>query len=68
MSKIITFAVQLAVSSYGVEAGEPTAQDLETIAQNIKAAVEHFRAIEGLSDENSDIYVQYVERVSPLAT
>lgn len=66
MSKIITFTIHLAVSSYEEEAGEPTAEDLDTIAQNIEFAVEHFRANEGLSDEISDIYVEYVERVSPL--
>lgn len=66
MSKILTFTVHLAVGSYEEVAGEPTAQDLEAIAQNIGFAVEHFRATEGLSDENSDIYVEYVERVSPM--
>lgn len=66
MSKILTFTVHLSVSSYEEVAREPTAQDLETIAQNIGFAVEHFRATEGLSDANSEIYVEYVERVSPL--
>lgn len=65
MRKIITFAVHLAVSGYEEAVDGPTEQDLETIARNIKFAVEHFRATEGLSDENSDIYVEYVERVSP---
>lgn len=66
MSRILTFTVQLAVSGCEEVAGEPTAQELETIAQNIGFAVEHFRATEGLSDENSDIYVEYVGRVSPM--
>jgi hypothetical protein len=66
MSKIIPFTVHLAVSSYEEKADQPTAQDLAAIAQNIEFAVEHFRATEGLSDANSKIYVEYVERVSPL--
>lgn len=68
MSRTITFLVHLAVSSFEGETDEPTPQDLETIAQNIEHAIEHFREHEGLSDAHSDIYVEYVERVSPLGT
>lgn len=68
MSRTITFLVHLAVSSFEGETDEPTPRDLETIAKNMEHAIEHFRANEGLSDADSDIYVEYVERVSPLET
>lgn len=68
MSRTITFLVHLAVSGFEGDADEPTPQDLETIAKNMEHVIEHFRAIEGLSDADSDIYVEYVERVSPMET
>lgn len=67
MRRTITFSVKLAIDDFVGGPAMPTTQDLETIAQNISVAIEHFRANEGLSDLDSDIYVECVESVTPLS-
>lgn len=67
MRRTITFSVKLVIGDFAGNPAVPTTRDLETIAQNISRAIEHFRASEGLSDLDSDIYVECVESVIPLS-
>lgn len=66
MTQILRFIVALEMGSFGAEAPRPSVDELETIAANISLAVEHYRSIEGLSDAESALFVECVQRVTPV--
>ncbi|CAM8634176.1 MULTISPECIES: hypothetical protein [Sphingomonadales] len=63
MDTLISFSIQLKIGSFADEPPTPTQTDLDYIARSIRDAVEHYRANEGLTDEDSSIWVQNVTSV-----
>lgn len=65
MSGTIAFTIRLSIASFKGEPAKPTEADSAEIARSIHHVVEHYRAVEGLTDADSSIYVEAILDVSP---
>lgn len=65
MPDTVAFTIRLSIGSFDGEPAKPSEADCAEMARSIHHVVEHYRAVEGLTEADSSIYVETVRDVSP---